>query len=514
MSPSSSRSSPTGRLATESLPRGPDLWVPEETSWSSENTDGLEVCEFVEATIRLTKGSNAGQLVRLRRWQGDLYCDIFRLENGERLFTTYELWIPRKNSKSLLGSGLALDGLFDEPGAEVYSCAADKDQAKIVFREVRAAVEASPELSEILSCYRDAVEYPATGSVYRALSSEAFTKEGLNPSRVLFDELHAQPNLELWNVMNQGSGTRERPLIVALSTFGEKTDSLGQDSLGYQQYRYCKQVLSGEIDDPSFGCRIYESKPDVDHRDESEWYPANPALGDFLRVSDMRDRCRRMPEADFRTKRLNIWISGANPALPWGIWPERVDLDRSVPDGTPVVLMVDGSWSGDSTGVVGCTLDQPHLFVLGAWENPHDGTAFRVPLDDVKQTLREACKRFHVEIVAMDPFRWQQTMHDLELEGLPIAEFPTNSVPRMVPAWKSFYDAALDGGFSHDGDARLARHVENMVLKIDAHGARPTKDGKSSQRHIDLAICAVGAFQLATIREAEPDNAAPEAILL
>lgn len=482
------------------MPRGPKLWVPEETPWTSESTDGLYLCEFVEVTIRITKGSLAGQFVRLRHWQGDLYCDILRLnpETGRRRYTTYELWIPRKNSKSLLGSGLALDGLFDEMGAEVYSCAADKLQAKIVFQEVRAAVEQSPELLAMLKVYRDAIECPSTGSVYRALSSEAFTKEGLNPSRVLFDELHAQPNAELWNVMNQGSGTREQPLIVALSTFGARMGSDGNDSLGYQQYRYCKQVLAGEVDDPSFGCRVYETPADADHRDEANWPGANPALGDFLRVEDMRDRCQRMPEADFRTKRLNIWVYALNPWLPFGSWAACTD-EREIPDGTEVVLGFDGSFSNDSTALVVATIGEtPHLDVAALWERPltaeHD---WRVPVFDVEEAIRGACRRWQVREIVCDPFRWARTYQILESENLPIIEYP-QSPARMVPATQRFYEAVLNKTLTHSGNADLARHIGNTTTKTDARGTRVDKP-KGSAGKIDLAVAAVMAFDVATV---------------
>src|SRR5207244_720568 len=127
--------------------------------------------------------------------------------------------------------------------------------------------------------YRDAIEYPATGSVYRVLSAEAFTKEGLNPSRVIFDELHAQPNWELWNVMNQGSDTRGQPLILAISTFGVRTDSTGADSVCYTQYQYVKKIMSGETVDIRYGGRIYETNdqvPGFDYKDPANWPGANP----------------------------------------------------------------------------------------------------------------------------------------------------------------------------------------------------------------------------------------------
>lgn len=493
----SNRSWPTARLAGKDLPRGPELWSPADTGWTFENTDGLDLCEFVEATIRLTKGSRAGELVRLRAWQGDLYCDILRkTPDGYRLYTTYELWIPRKNSKSLLGSGLALDGLFDEMGAEVYSCAADKDQAKIVFKEVVAAVKASPELDAdqggLLKVYRDAIEYPAMGSVYRALSSEAFTKEGLNPSRVLFDELHAQPNDELWNVMNQGSGTREQPLIVALSTFGAKLNSQGDDSLGFLQYQYCKGVLAGTIDDPSFGCRIYESPADCDHLDQSVWYAANPALGDFLRVEDMEDRSRRMPETDFRTKRLNIWITSFNAWLPVGAWT-ACQSDLEIPEGADVWAAVDVALYHDSTAVVYvANIDGRYVVRSRVWK-PAGG---KIDVAEVMQHIRGLADRYHLQRVVYDPRFFDIPAGMLADENIPMEEVP-QSPERMVPACGLAWELIVGGEVAHDGDPILEDHVLSAQQRPGERGWTLSKS--KSSRKIDACIAMVMALAAAHV---------------
>jgi phage terminase large subunit-like protein len=160
--------------------------------------------------------------------------------------------------------------------------------------------------------------------------------------------------------------------------------------------------------------------------------------------------------------------------------------------------MADGSWSGDSTGVVAVTVeDRPHVWVVDLWERPPDAREWRVPVADVESVLRSSARDLGAVEVAMDPYRWQLSMAVLEDEGLPMVEYPMGSVERMVKAWKAFYDAVLDGGFSHDGDPRLSRHVANMVLKIDARGARPTKDSRASERHIDLGVCAVAGLDRA-----------------
>jgi phage terminase large subunit-like protein len=362
------------------LPRGPELWDVGNTKWTEANTDGAWVCDFTQATIRLTKGANRGQLVRLRHWQGDLICDVLRKNrSGQRLYRTYEIFMSRKNSKSLLGAAFALDGLFDEAGAEVYSCAGDKEQAKLVFREVVEAVAMSPELGGptgkkgLLTVYRDAIEYPQLGSVYRVVSSESRLREGMNPSRVLFDEKHVQKNDDLWNVMNQGSDTRDQPLTVTLTTKGVLTYTDGTPTVCKRGYDYAKKVMAGEIDDPTYGCRIYETtgenKAGFNYLDERNWYPSNPALGDFLHLDHMRTRSRQMPENDFKTKRLNIWVVHRRSWLPGGAFEKLGRPGRLPIPGEPAVLALDGSFDQDSTALIAWLFgtDMPHLTAVGVW---------------------------------------------------------------------------------------------------------------------------------------------------
>lgn len=500
------------------LPRGPELWVPEDTLWTDDNTDGLDACDLIETYVRLTKGPLAGQLMQLRMWQGDLVCDVLRLDDdGFRVYQTYLVLVSRKNSKSLLGAGFAIDGLLDEEGAEVYSAAGDKDQAKLVFAEVRKAVEASPDLDAsqggLFKVYRDAIEYPATSSVYKALSSESFTKEGLNPSRVLFDELHAQPNWELWNVLNQGSDTREQPLVLAISTFGVMTDITGATSVCKAQHEYVEKIMSGEVTDPRFGARIYATRgyqdKGFDYRDPRNWAPANPALGDFLHVDKMIATCRKMPEADFKTKRLNIWVHSATPWLPDGAFADCEDPEREIPDHTRVVLSFDGSRTGDCTGITVTTIEErPHLDVVDLWEKDPQDQNWRVPRAEVKDKVREACRRWDVVEIAWDEYLWLDAAEELEEEGLPVAVFP-QTMQRMGPATQRFYELVVDRGLTWSGDPRLARHVANAVLKRDSRGARIVKDKPDSPRKIDLAVCGVMGVERAAwhFRNEEEESA-------
>jgi phage terminase large subunit-like protein len=171
------------------------------------------------------------------------------------------------------------------------------------------------------------------------------------------------------------------------------------------------------------------------------------------------------------------------------------------------VLGVDASWSGDSTGIVGCTVpedenDRPHLFVVACWEKPADAQGWRIPTAEVEATIRAACELLPVVEVACDPFRFERSMQTLADEGLPMVEFRTNSLERMVPACQGFADAVLDGRLTHDGDPRLARHVANARVKVDQRGPRIVKAYKASTAFIDLAVCGVIAHARAVARAA------------
>ena len=462
--------------------------------------DGEHCAEFIESLCKVTKDSVAGASgspILLRGWQRALLgCLLARRPDGRLRHRQALVGVGRKNGKSALGAGLALYGLVMGPhGGEVYSCAGEKEQARIVFGTARRMVELEPELADVCKLYRDAIEVPSTGSVYRALSAEAFSKEGLNPHQVIFDEVHVQPNRELWDVMALASGARVEPLMVGITTAGVKSDSTGGDSLCYSMYQYGKRVAVGEVDDPAFFMAWWEpGRPDADHRDPATWRQANPGHGDLVSAEDFASSVLRTPEAEFRTKRCNQWVSTATAWLPAGAWPACAE-PRPIPDLAEVVLGFDGSFSNDSTALVAVQVGEvPHIDVVECWERPAGaGNDWRVPVEAVEEAIRGACRRWQVREIVCDPFRWARTYQVLEGEGLPVVEFP-QSPQRMVPATQRFYEAVLNAGVTHSGDPRLARHVDNCVIKTDQRGPRLMKDAKGSPRKIDLAVAAVMAF--------------------
>ena len=175
-------------------------------------------------------------------------------------------------------------------------------------------------------------------------------------------------------------------------------------------------------------------------------------------------------------------------------------MAQPIPEGAEVVLGFDGSYSGDATAIVAVQIgDVPHLDVVRLWENP----GMQVPIVDVEDALREACKRWRVQTIVADPFRWARSLQLLADEGLPVEEFP-QSPQRMTPATQRFGEAVLNRALTHSGDPDLARHVGNAVVKNDSRGHRIVKEHRDSTRRIDLAVAAVMAFAAASTVQPGP----------
>lgn len=489
-------------------------WRTKTTPAEVKRGDGQEVAGFVTAYCRQVKDTIAGRVgdpLVLRPWQTRLLGGLFaRRADGRRRHRTALVGLPRKNGKSALGSSIALCELFTGPqGGEVYSCAADREQARIVFGVAKRMIEADPELSAMAKPYRDAVEVPETGSVYRVLSSEAFTKEGLSPTLVVFDEVHAQPSDELWNVMTLGSGARQDPLVLGITTAGVMTDGRGRESLCHRLWDYGCRVASGEVDDPSFFFSWWAAKPESDHSDRKVWKASNPGFGDLVDPEDFEATVRQTPENEFRTKRLNLWVSSAEAWLPFGSWEGLEGGSRPEPD-TRVVLGFDGSYANDSTALIGCTVgDDPVMWVEGLWERSEraeDG--WRVPVSEVVAKVEAAFATFDVVELAYDPYIWRsETERWEDAFGARVQSFNTTSAQRMAPACTRFFTAVADRLIAHDHDASLARHLANSVTKETPQGTVIVKDSKMSPRKIDAAVAAVVAFDRASWHSAQ---SAPE----
>ena len=481
----------------------PPRWLTTVAEADLKRSRGDDISDFAEALCKITKDSiagHAGEDLIFRPWQRELTKQLFAVKaDGTFRHRVGLIGLPRKNGKSAWLSAVALESLvLGAQGGEIYSCAAEKEQAKIVFNTAKEMVRLHPELSEMLTVYKDTIHNPKTGSVYRALSSDAFSKEGLNPTLVCFDELHAQPNRELFDVMSLAMGARIEPMLVAITTAGVKSDNSGKDSICFSLYEYGKRIALGEVDDPSFFFAWWEANNEGDYRDQNAWKEANPGFGDIVAADDFSSAILRTPEAEFKTKRLNIWSSTSDTWLPHGTWDALSD-SREISDGVDVVLGFDGSFNGDCTAIVAVTVEEvPHIFPVAVWEKPDEADAsWQVPVLEVEDAIRAAATRWQVLEIACDPYRWARTFQVLDDEGLPVVTFP-QTASRMTPATTRFFEACVNKQITQNGDARLARHIGNAQLRIDNRGSRLAKEAKGSKRRIDLAVSSVMALERAS----------------
>jgi len=264
-----------------------------------------------------TKGPFAGQSFDLRPWQKQrILKPLFRMRpDGVRRYRTCLLMLPRKNGKSELAAALAIYFLlFDhEQGGEVYSAAADKEQASLVFNVAAQMIRNDPELDKMVAIVdsQKRIVHKQSGSFYRAISAEAYSKHGFNASAVIYDEMHAAPDRELWDVLRTSQSARTHPMMLVISTAG-----YDRHSILWELYAHARKVLENPELDPSFLPILFEAPAEADWTNETVWQAANPALGDFRSIEEMRNACaraRQIPaeENTFRRLYLNQWTEQA-----------------------------------------------------------------------------------------------------------------------------------------------------------------------------------------------------------
>jgi len=284
-----------------------------------------------------TKGPHARQTFHLRPWQVKILKQVFKKRrDGTRQYRTCLLMLPRKNGKSELAAAIALYGLLadGETGAEVYSAAADKDQAGLVFGVAAQMLRNDPALSE--QCYivdsQKRIVHQQSASVYKAISAEAYSKHGFNASMVIYDELHAAPDRRLYDVLSTSMGARHQPLLLVISTAG-----YDRHSILWELYCHAKKVQENPTIDPTFLPILYEAPIDADWTSEKVWRKANPALGDFRSLEEMQivaARAKAIPaqENTFRRLYLNQWTEQASRWIALDAWDGcRIDDARRIP---------------------------------------------------------------------------------------------------------------------------------------------------------------------------------------
>ena len=482
--------------------------------------------KFIE-NLRHTKGKWAGTRFWLLPWQEQLIRDIFGVvkPDGNRQFRTAFVEIPKKNGKSELAAAVALYLLYadNEPSAEVYGAAADRQQASIVFDVANQMVQMTPALmkrSKIMGATKRIVNYSNAG-FYQVLSAEVGTKHGLNVSGLVFDELHAQPTPHLYNVLTKGSGdAREQPLFFLITTAG--TD---RNSICYAIHTKAKDILENRRVDASFYPVIYGIEDDDDWSDEAKWRKANPSLGYTIPIDRVRDAYREASqnpaeENVFRQLRLCQWVTSTVRWIPDHIYEQgNRPIDLESLKGRDCYGGLDLSSSGDITAFVlmfpPCTETEPYYMLPFFWV-PEDTIPLRVkrasvPYDVwvrqgylmstegnvihygfIEKVIEQLGELYHIREIAFD--RWGAVQMVQNLEGAGFTVVPIGQGYRdMSPPTKAFYELLMKGEIIHGGNPVMRWMAGNVVVETDPAGnIKPTK-AKSAEK-IDGIVAAIMAL--------------------
>lgn len=473
---------------------GPKAAVdPSPLPWRPRSEGAARFKVFCEKFIKVPKGTGARSPLKLRPWQVELVGSVLDADPRPR---TAGWMMPRGQGKSTL---LAAFGLYDlmcgDEGATVIVAAVDERQAGIIFGIARRMVELDPELAARCQVFKERLVIPARDAQFHCLPAEPKRLEGLDFSTALIDEIGVVSR-DTYEVVNLAQGKREQSTLVGIGTPGPDPHNNVLADL--------RTYALDHPEDRSLVWREFSAAGFDDHPVDCShcWELANPALDDFLHRDALHALLPpKTREATFRRARLCQFVTDTTGKfLPAGCW-DGLSTGEGIPDGAQVVLALDGSFSDDTTALLlGTVSTEPHFDVLRVWERPHGDEGYRVPVAEVEQAIRDACRRWQVVEIIADPFRWTRTLQVLEAERLPVVEFP-HSPSRLTAATTDLYSAAVNGRLTHSGNATLAAHVDAAVISEDARGMRLTKASRSRHaQKIDLAACLVMAHSRATWR--------------
>ena len=484
---------------------------------------------FIECLCH-TKGTWAGKKFELIDWQEQIIRDVFGTlkPNGYRQFNTAYIEIPKKQGKSELAAAVALlltcgDG---EERAEVYGCAADRQQASIVFEVAADMVRMCPALNKrvkILTATKRIIYLP-TNSFYQVLSAEAYSKHGFNIHGVVFDELHTQPNRKLFDVMTKGSGdARMQPLYFLITTAGTDTHSIC-----YETHQKAKDILEGRKIDPTFYPVIYGAEQDDDWTDPKVWKKANPSLGITVGLDKVKAACesaKQNPaeENSFRQLRLNQWVKQAVRWMPMEKWDKcEVVFHEEDLEGRVCYGGLDLSSTTDITAFVLVfppTADDEKYYILPYFWIPEENIPLRVNRDHVpydlwqrqgilettegnvvhyayiEKFIEKLGERFNIREIAFDRWGAVQMVQNLEGMGFTVVPFG-QGFKDMSPPTKELMKLVLEGKLAHSGHPVLRWMMDNVCARTDPAGNVKMDKEKSTEK-IDGAVATVMALDRA-----------------
>lgn len=444
--------------------------------------------DFIHEFAIVSRGHGAGEPFRLREWQQEIVRGVYSPGIRQALLS-----LPRGNGKTGLAAVLSLAELFCGPlSSEIVVVASNQQQARITYNLVRRMVELNPLLEERVQVFRDYIYLPENDATLTPLASEYSAVQGLDFTLAIVDELHVVTT-EVWEGLTTAAGKRPTSLTLAIST-----PASSKDTVMYDLVRYGRTE-----NDPSFYLKEFAAPDNCAVDDIDAWKIANPALGDFLAEDGMKAVQKTTREQVFRQLRLGQWVSGIDAWLHHEKWQAIADTSRVVDPEEPITLGFDGSASGDSTALIGCTVNNHHVFVVGLWEKPDGAADWRVPRAEVDATVRDTFDTYNVLEMAADPWGWRS-----ELEAWAkdygekrVIEYNTGFRKRMAPATDRMYQAISQKEVTHDGNAHMSKHVEHAVATSTPQGAVITKDSKNSKRKIDALVAGIVALDRAAFHK-------------
>ena len=478
---------------------------------------------FIESLCH-TKGTWAGRPFELIDWQEQIIRDLFGVlkPNGYRQFNTAYIEIPKKQGKSELAAAVALlllcgDG---EERAEVYGCAADRNQAKIVFDVAVDMVRFCPALSKrvkILESQKK-ITYLPTNSSYQVLSADVANKHGFNTHGVIFDELHTQPNRKLFDVMLQGSGdARMQPLYFLITTAGNDTNSIC-----YEVHQKAIDIAEGRKVDPTFYSVIYGAAEDEDWTDPKVWKKANPSLGITVGIDKVKAACESAQqnpgeENAFRQLRLNQWVKQSVRWMPMDKWDAcAFPVSEDDLEGRICYGGLDLSSTTDITAfvLVFPPLDEEDkYYILPYFWIPEETLDLRVRRDHVpydlwerqgtlmttegnvvhygyiEKFIEQLGERFNIREIAFDRWGAVQMVQNLEGMGFTVVPFG-QGFKDMSPPTKELMKLVLEEKIAHGGHPVLRWMMDNIFIRTDPAGNIKADKEKSTEK-IDGAIATI-----------------------
>lgn len=421
---------------------------------------------------------------------------------------------------STLCAGLALYLLIgdSEAGAEVYSAACDHDQAGIIFNEAASMVEQSPALKDHVEIIRSQkrLVFHRTRSFYKALSADVPTKEGLNIHGLVFDELHAQPNRDLWDCLQYGGASRRQPLQIAITTAG-----WDRHSICWEQHRYAEQVLSGVIDDPSFFAFIAGAAEGDEWTSPETWRKANPSLGSIVTEEEMAAACAEaqaspLKENSFKRYRLNLWTEQDVRWMPMAAWDACAGpIDRASLAGRECIAGLDLSTTIDISALVLIFRGENGYDILPYFWVPAENARERERKDKVpylqwakeglieltpgnvidygyiRRRVNELTDEFDVREIAADPYNARHLLTELGEDGLTVLEVRQGYLS-MSPAMKELERVVLEGRFRHGGNPVMRWMASNVAAATDPAGNIKPDKGRSTEKIDGISALVTG----------------------